>query len=144
MKELCEIQKSTIYTTSLERPSSCFRLIVGTTNTEQAKIYENTCKWLLRVVQTKLGSNMFDYAKLMTSDNQIDVRIIIGMSRSSYVKHFETTMNSTEIKNELDDTIREIKIRCARALQKLHEHIGDQVKPLVQDDDRIQVSWLDD
>ena len=144
MKELCEIQKSTIYTTSLERPSSCFRLIVGTTNTEQAKIYENTCKWLLRVVQTKLGSNMFDYAKLMTSDNQIDVRIIIGMSRSSYVKHFETTMNSTEIKNELDDTIREIKIRCARALQKLHEHIGDQVKPPVQDDDRIQVSWLDD
>jgi hypothetical protein len=143
MKELCEIQKCNMYT-SLERPSSCFRLIVGTTNTEQAKIYENTCKWLLRVVQTKLGSTMFDYAKLMTSDDQIDVRIIIGMSRSSYVKHFETTMNSTEIKNELDDTIREIKIRCARALQKLHEHIGDQVKPPVQDDDRIQVSWLDD
>ena len=33
MKELCEIQKCTMYT-SLERPSSCFQLIVGTTNTD--------------------------------------------------------------------------------------------------------------
>lgn len=140
MKELCEIQKCSMYT-SLESLSSYFQVIVG--STEHVHVFEHTCKWLLRVIQTKLGSTMFDYAKLMTSDNQINVRIIIGMSRSSYLKHFGT-MNSTEIKNELDDTIREIKIRCARALQKLHELIGEQVKSPVQDDDRIQVSWLDD
>jgi hypothetical protein len=53
-------------------------------------------------------------------------------------------MSTSEIKNELDDTRREIKLRCTRALQTLHELIGEKVKQPVQDDDRIRVSWLDD
>ena len=144
MKELCELQKYTMYTTSLECPSSCFRLIVGTTNTEQSDIYKKTCKWLLQVVQTKIGDTLFDDAKLMTTDNQEDVRIIIAMSRSAYLNKLVPNMSRAEIKDELDDTRREIKIRCTRALQTLHDLIGEQVKQPVQDDDRIHVSWLDD
>ena len=144
MKELCQLQKDTMYTTSLERPSSCFRLIVGAANTEQAKNYEKTCRWLLQVIQTKLGDTMFEDAKLMTAENHVDVRILIAMSRSSYLKNLDPTMSRQEIKDELEDTRREIKIRCTRALQTLHELIGEQVKQPVQDDDRIRVSWLDD
>ena len=144
MKELCELQKYTMYTTSLECPSSCFRLIVGTINTEQSDIYKKTCKWLLQVVQTKIGDTVFDDAKLMTTDNQEDVRIIIAISRSAYLNKLDSNMSRAEIKDELDDTRREIKIRCTRALQTLHYLIGEQVKQPVQDDDRIHVSWLDD
>ena len=145
MKELCQLQQCTMYTTSLERPSSCFRLIVGTIKTEeQADIYGKTCRWLLQVVQTKLGDTLFDDAKLMTTDNQEDVRIMIAISRSAYLNKLDPTMSRAEIKDELDDTRREIKIRCSRALQTLHELIGEQVKQPVQDDTRIQVSWLDD
>jgi hypothetical protein len=53
-------------------------------------------------------------------------------------------MSTSEIKNELEDTRQDIKTRCTRVLQSLHELIGEQVKQPVQDDDRIQVSWLDD
>jgi len=144
MKELCELQKHTMYTTSLERPNSCFRMIVGNTSTEQAKCYEKTCRWLLQVVQTKLGDTLFDDAKLMTTDNQEDVRIIIALSRSVYLNKLDPTMSRAEIKDELDDTRREIKIRCSRALQTLHELIGEKVKQPVPNDDRIHVSWLDD
>lgn len=139
-----ELQTHTMYTSSLERPSSCFRLIVGTTNTEEANIYEKKCRWLLKVVQTKLGDTLFDDAKLMTTENQVDVKILIAMSRSAYLKKLDQTMSTSEIKNELEDTRQDIKTRCTRVLQSLHELIGEQVKQPVQDDDRIQVSWLDD
>ena len=119
-------------------------MIVGSANTKQSDIYEKTCRWLLQVVQTKVGDTLFDDAKLLTTDNQEDVRIMIAISRSAYLNKLDPTMSRAEIKDELDDTRREIKIRCSRALQTLHELIGEQVKQPVQDDTRIQVSWLDD
>jgi hypothetical protein len=144
MKELRQLQKHTIYTTSLE--SSCFfKLIVGTTSTEQADIYEKKSQILLNLVQKKLGNVFINDAKLMTTENQVDVRIVIGMSTSSYIRNnLCLRMSTSEIKNELDDTRQDIKTRCTRVLQTLHDLIGDQVKQPVQDDDRIQVSWLDD
>ena len=63
------------------------------------------------------------------------------MSRSAYVKYLDST---TEIKEELEDTKNEIKIRCSRALETLHKCLGEQVKQPVPNDDRIHVSWLDD
>lgn len=144
MKELRQLQKHTIYTTSLE--SSCFfKLIVGTTSTEQADIYEKKSQILLNLVQKKLGNVFINDAKLMTTENQVDVRIVIVMSTSSYIRNnLCLRMSTSEIKNELDDTRQDIKTRCTRVLQTLHDLIGDQVKQPVQDDDRIQVSWLDD
>jgi hypothetical protein len=144
MKELCQLQKHMVYTTSVE--SSCFfRLIVGTTTTEQADIYENKSQILLNLVQKKLGNILINDAKLMTTENQADVRIVIVMSTSSYIRNnLCLRMSTSEIKNELEDTRQDIKTRCTRVLQSLHELIGEQVKQPVQDDDRIQVSWLDD
>lgn len=124
---------------------SCFIFIVGSSNKEQAPIYEHIYKWLLRVVHTKLAMIEFDIAKFVTAeDDQVDVCIKIAMSKSSYVKYFGSTMNEEEMNYELDSTIQEIKLRCSRALQTLHECIGERVKPPEQHDIRILVSWLED
>ena len=124
---------------------SCFIFIVGSSNKEQAPIYEHIYKWLLRVVHTKLAMTEFDIARLVTAeDDQVDVCIKIEMSRTSYVKHFGSSMNEAEMNYELDSTIQEIKLRCTRALQTLHECIGERVKPPEHHDIRILVSWLED
>ena len=145
MKELSQLQKHTMYTTTSLESSCFFKLIVGTTNTEQADIYEKKSQILLNLVQKKLGNILINDAKLMTTENQVDVRIVIVMSTSTYIRNnLCLRMSTSEIKNELDDTKQDIKTRCTRVLQTLHELIGEQVKQPVQDDDRIQVSWLDD
>jgi len=128
---------------SPESQNSCFIFIVGVSTKEQALIYEHTCKWLLRIVNTKLAMTGFDIAKLVTSQDQSDVCIKIAMSKTSYVKHFGSTMNETDMNCELDLTITEIKSRCARALQTLHERIGERVKPPDKNDIRILVSWVE-
>jgi len=127
-----------------ENQKSCFIFIVSASDKEQLHIYEHTCKWLLLVVNTKLAMTGFDIAKLVTAENQVDVCIKIAINKAFYVKHFGSTMNEEEMKYELDSTITEIKLRCFRALQILHERIGEKVKPPVQNDIRILVSWLDD
>jgi uncharacterized protein YqgV (UPF0045/DUF77 family) len=127
-----------------ENQNSCFIFIVGASNKEQTPIYEHTCKWLLRVVNTKLAMTGFDIAKLVTAEDQVDVCIKIVMNKDLYIKHFGSSMNESDIKYELDATITEIKLRCFRALQMLHERIGERVKQPVQNDIRILVSWLDD
>jgi hypothetical protein len=128
----------------MQNQNCVFRLFVGNTNTEQANIYEKKYRSLLKIVQTKLGNIMFHDAKLMTTENQEDVIILIRMSISSYLKNLDLSMSRAEINDELEDTRREIKIRCTRVLQSLHKRIGEQVKEPVQDDDRIQVSWIED
>ena len=128
---------------SPERSNSSFIFIVGVSNKEEALIYEHTCKWLLRVVNTKLANTGFDIAKLVTAEDQVDVLIKIAMNKASYVMHFGSTMNETDMNYELDLTIKEIKSRCARALQTLHKRIGKRVKPPVQNDIRILVSWIE-
>ena len=67
----------------------------------------------------------------------------VGESKDFYVKHFGSTMNKTDMNYEVDLTITEIKSRCARALQTLHESIGERVKPPDQNDNRILVSWVE-
>ena len=128
----------------MQNQNCVFRLFVGNTNTEQANIYEKKYRSLLKIVQTKLGNTMFHDAKLMTTENQEDVIILIRMSTSSYLKNLDLSMSRAEINDELEDTRREIKIRCTRVLQTLHEIFGEQVKEPVQDDDRIQVFWIED
>ena len=128
---------------STESQNSCFIFIVGVSTKEEALIYEHTCKWLLRIVNTKLAMTGFDIAKLVTSQDKSDVCIKIEMSKASYVKHFGSSMNETDMNYELDLTITEIKSRCARALQTLHERIGERVKPPDQNDNRILVSWVE-
>ena len=124
---------------------SHFIFIVGISTKEHARIYEHIYKWLLRVVHTKIAMTEFDIAKLVTAeDDQVDVCIKIAISKSSYVNHFGSTMNEAEMNYELDSTIQEIKLRCSRALQTLHECIGERVKPPEQHDIRILVSWLED
>jgi hypothetical protein len=128
----------------MQNQNCIFRLFVGNTNTEQANIYEKKYRSLLKIVQTKLGNIMFHDAKLITTENQEDVIILIRMSTSSYLKNLDLSMSRAEINDELEDTRREIKIRCTRVLQSLHKSIGEQVKEPVQDDDRIQVFWIED
>ena len=50
---------------STESQNSCFIFIVGVSTKEEALIYEHTCKWLLRIVNTKLAMTGFDIAKLV-------------------------------------------------------------------------------
>jgi len=65
----------------------------------------------------------FDITKLVTAEDQVDVCIKISIHRSSYVKHFGSTINEAEMNYELDFTIQEIKLRCYRAFQTLHERV---------------------
>ena len=134
-------------------PHSYFRFIVGgAIDTSHVIIYEDTCRWLFRVVQTKLFISLddatgFDDATLATApslENYVDVGIQIAMSRASYVEHLDPSMSEVEMCDELDATIQEIKRRCTRSMQWLHERIGERVAPPVTDDIRIQVTWLDD
>lgn len=104
------------------------------------------------MVQTKLFISLddvtgFDDATLATApslENYVDVGIQIAMSRASYVEHLDPSMSEVEMCDELDATIQEIKRRCTRSMQWLHERIGERVAPPVTDDIRIQVTWLDD
>ena len=127
-----------------ENQNSFFIFIVGASNKEQIPIYEHTCKWLLRVVNTKLAMTGFDIVKLVTAEDKVDVCIKIAMNKDLYIKHFGSTMNESDMNYELDSTITEIKLRCFRALQMLHESTGETVKSPVHNDIRILVSWLDD
>jgi hypothetical protein len=127
----------------MKQELSHFIFIVGFSSKEQAHIYQHIYKWLLRVVHMKLAMTEFDIAKLVIAeDDQVDVCIKIAISRSSYLKYFGSTMNEADMNYELVSTIQEIKLRCARALQTLHERIGKRVKPPDKDDIRILVSWL--
>jgi hypothetical protein len=139
------------HATATKHARSCFRFAVCTAHPEHARIYEDTCKWLLRVVQTKLamadGARWFDEATLVTTvpgpycDGDVDIEI--AMSRASYIEHLGAAMSASDVDDELDATMDEVTWRCYLALRRLHAHI-ERVRLPATHDARIQVRWMDD